>query len=42
VEFKSACISTTLALESISYWVAMQPEDKVGVITFSSTFPIPE
>lgn len=42
VEFKSACTSTTLALESISYWVAAQPEDKVGVITFSSIFPIPE
>jgi len=35
VEFKSACISTTLALESISYWVAAQPEDKVGVVIAS-------
>ncbi len=35
VEFKSACISTTLALESISYWVAAQQEDKVGVVIAS-------
>jgi len=41
VEFKSACISTTLALESISYWVAAQPEDKVGVVIASDIAKYP-
>ena len=32
VEFKSACIGTTLALESISYWVAAGEDERIGVV----------
>ncbi len=41
VEFKSACISTTLALESISYWAALQPEDKAGIVIASDIAKYP-
>ncbi|MGB7571450.1 MAG: hydroxymethylglutaryl-CoA synthase [Methanothrix sp.] len=32
VEFKAACIATTFALESQSYWLAAEDEDRVGVV----------
>jgi hydroxymethylglutaryl-CoA synthase len=32
VEFKAACIGTTFALESLSYWVAAENEGKVGIV----------
>ena len=41
VEFKSACISTTLALESISYWAAAQHEGKVGIVIASDIAKYP-
>lgn len=41
VEFKSACIGTTLALESISYWVAADDSEKVGVVIASDVAKYP-
>ena len=35
VEFKSACIGTTLALESLSYWAAAEDDGRVGVVVAS-------
>ncbi len=32
VEFKSACIGTTLALENLSYWAAAEDEDRIGIV----------
>lgn len=32
VEFKSACIGTTLALESLSYWAAAEEEGRLGIV----------
>jgi len=43
VEFKSACIGTTLALESISYWVAADKGDseRAGVVIASDVAKYP-
>ena len=41
VEFKSACIGTTLALESISYWVAAGEDDRMGVVIASDVAKYP-
>ena len=41
VEFKSACIGTTLALESISYWVAADEGERVGVVIASDVAKYP-
>lgn len=35
VELKSACIGTTLALESLSYWAAAEEDGRVGVVIAS-------
>lgn len=35
VEFKSACIGTTFALESLSYWAAAEDVDRVGIVIAS-------
>ena len=41
VEFKAACIATTLALESQSYWLATEDEDRVGVVIASDVAKYP-
>ena len=41
VEFKAACIATTLALESQSYWLAAEDEDRVGVVIASDVAKYP-
>lgn len=41
VEFKSACIGTTQALEAQSYWVAAGEEDKVGIVIASDVAKYP-
>jgi hydroxymethylglutaryl-CoA synthase len=41
VEFKAACIATTFALESLSYWVAAQDEGKVGIVIASDVAKYP-
>ncbi|MDD4651754.1 MAG: hydroxymethylglutaryl-CoA synthase [Methanothrix sp.] len=41
VEFKAACIGTTFALESQSYWLAGEEEGKVGVIIASDVAKYP-
>ncbi len=41
VEFKSACIGTTQALEALSYWVAAEEEDKVGIVIASDVAKYP-
>ena len=41
VEFKSACIGTTLALESLSYWAAAEDTDRVGVVIASDVAKYP-
>ncbi len=41
VEMKAACIATTLALESQSYWLAGEDEDKVGVVIASDVAKYP-
>ncbi|NYT02751.1 MAG: hydroxymethylglutaryl-CoA synthase family protein [Methanosarcinales archaeon] len=35
VEFKSACIGTTYALENMSYWLAQEEQDQVGLVVAS-------
>jgi hydroxymethylglutaryl-CoA synthase len=41
VEFKSACIATTLALESMSFWAAAEEDDLVGVVIASDIAKYP-
>ncbi|HPS91185.1 MAG TPA: hydroxymethylglutaryl-CoA synthase [Methanothrix sp.] len=41
VEFKAACIGTTFALESLSYWLAGEEEGKVGVVIASDVAKYP-
>ena len=41
VEMKAACIATTFALESQSYWLAGEDEDKVGVVIASDVAKYP-
>ena len=41
VEMKAACIATTFALESLSYWLAGEDEDKVGVVIASDVAKYP-
>lgn len=41
VEFKAACIATTFALESLSYWLASEDEDRVGVVIASDVAKYP-
>ncbi|MFZ3149546.1 MAG: hydroxymethylglutaryl-CoA synthase [Methanothrix sp.] len=41
VEFKAACIGTTFALESLSYWVAAEEEGKVGIVIASDVAKYP-
>lgn len=41
VEFKAACIGTTFALESLSYWLAGEEEDKVGIVIASDVAKYP-
>ena len=41
VEFKAACIGTTFALESQSYWVAQEEEGKVGIVIASDVAKYP-
>ena len=41
VEFKSACIATTLALESMSFWTAAEEDDLVGVVIASDIAKYP-
>lgn len=41
VEFKSACIGTTFALESLSYWAAAEDVDKVGIVIASDVAKYP-
>jgi hydroxymethylglutaryl-CoA synthase len=41
VEFKSACIGTTFALESLSYWASSDEEDKMGVVVASDVAKYP-
>ncbi len=41
VEFKSACIGTTLALESISYWAAADDSERAGVVIASDVAKYP-
>ena len=41
VEFKAACIATTFALESQSYWLAAEDEDRVGVVIASDVAKYP-
>ncbi len=41
VEFKSACIGTTFALESLSYWAAAEDTDRVGVVIASDVAKYP-
>jgi hydroxymethylglutaryl-CoA synthase len=41
VEFKSACIAATLALESMSFWVAAEEDDLVGIVVASDVAKYP-
>ena len=41
VEFKAACIATTFALESQSYWLAAEDENRVGVVIASDVAKYP-
>lgn len=41
VEMKAACIATTFALESQSYWLAAEDEDRVGVVIASDVAKYP-
>jgi hydroxymethylglutaryl-CoA synthase len=41
VEFKAACIATTFALESLSYWLSAEDEGKVGVVIASDVAKYP-
>jgi hydroxymethylglutaryl-CoA synthase len=41
VEFKAACIGTTFALESLSYWAAAEQEGKVGIVIASDVAKYP-
>jgi len=41
VEFKAACIGTTFALESLSYWAAAEEEGKVGIVIASDVAKYP-
>ena len=41
VEFKAACIGTTFALESLSYWTAQEEEGKVGIVIASDVAKYP-
>jgi hydroxymethylglutaryl-CoA synthase len=41
VEFKAACIATTFALESQSYWLAAEDEERVGVVIASDVAKYP-
>jgi hydroxymethylglutaryl-CoA synthase len=41
VEFKAACIGTTFALESLSYWAAAAETDKVGIVVASDVAKYP-
>lgn len=41
VEFKSACIGTTLALESLSYWAAQEDDGRVGIVIASDIAKYP-
>ncbi len=41
MELKSACFGTTLALESISYWVAAGEDDRIGVVIASDVAKYP-
>lgn len=41
VEFKSACIGTTFALESLSYWAAAEEVDRVGIVIASDVARYP-
>jgi len=41
VEFKAACIGTTFALESLSFWAAQEEEGKVGVVIASDVAKYP-
>ncbi len=41
VEFKAACIGTTFALESLSYWVAAEEDGKVGIVIASDVAKYP-
>ncbi len=41
VEFKAACIGTTFALESLSYWAAADEEGKVGIVIASDVAKYP-
>lgn len=41
VEFKAACIGTTLALESLSYWAADEEEGKAGIVIASDVARYP-
>ncbi len=41
VEFKSACIGTTQALEALCYWVAAEDEGKVGIVIASDVAKYP-
>lgn len=41
VEFKAACIGTTFALENLSYWLAAEEEDKVGIVIASDVAKYP-
>ncbi len=41
VEFKAACIGTTFALESLSYWLEAEEEGKVGVVIASDVAKYP-
>ncbi|MCX6678245.1 MAG: nucleoid-structuring protein H-NS [Methanothrix sp.] len=41
VEFKAACIGTTFALESLSFWAALEEEGKVGIVIASDVAKYP-
>ena len=41
VEFKSACIGTTIALESLSYWAAADDSERAGVVIASDVAKYP-
>jgi hydroxymethylglutaryl-CoA synthase len=41
VEFKSACIGTTLALESLSFWAAANDDDLAGIVIASDVAKYP-
>jgi hydroxymethylglutaryl-CoA synthase len=41
VEFKSACIGTTLALESLSYWAAAEEDGMLGIVIASDIAKYP-